>query len=118
MNVRQAIYILLKKNIWQNVNPSSSKLNAGFARVWKDPIKRTLKVEGYFRASTNLTTSDVLFVLPEGYRPSTTFAIPATFITTTTTAVYHVYVKPNGEITQELGSTVKEGMFSGTIGLA
>lgn len=125
MRIRDMLYMIMQKvkalsqkEEWLNLNPSSSNVNNGLLRAWRDPIKKTVRIEGYFSSTSNLTSSDILFVLPEGWRPSTTFGVPAMFTTNTATASYYVTVNQNGNVTQTLSSTTRMGFFSGTIDLA
>lgn len=79
-----------------------------------DEFTDTVRVRGYIYISTNISTSTVLFTAPEGYRPTSNFAI---FMELTmesgATVPYYGIIKPNGEITQSLGNTVQKIFIDG-----
>lgn len=53
---------------------------------------------------------EIIFQLPEGWRPSYTWGIPMMLTTDAGyTAAYYGTLATDGKITQNLGSTIREG---------
>ena len=85
----------------------------GTLRLTKDKATNTVRGYGYFRSSTDLTINTVLFNVPSGYRPKETYSIPMFLSTNSNVATsYFGFVNTEGNITQQLGGTIRSGFFS------
>lgn len=86
----------------------------GGLRLWKDPTTKTVRAYGYFRRSTDINTSTVIFNVPSEYRPTQTYELPMIISTSgNTTIAYHGNVQANGNIYQDVGSIIREGFIAG-----
>lgn len=81
----------------------------GFLRLFKDNSTNTVRGYGYFRRSTNIDSSTVIFTIPSGWRPSANWWVPVIISATTGVVAYHSTIKTNGEYTQDVGSVIREG---------
>lgn len=85
----------------------------GLLRLTKDKATNTVRCYGYFRSSTDIGISTVLFIVPSGYRPKEQRAVPM-YLTTGggITTSYYGYANTDGTIIQQLGASVRSGFFS------
>lgn len=91
---------------------ASSGITGGL-RLFKDKSTGTIRAYGYFRKSSNITQSDVIFQLPTGWRPSGGWEIPMFFWTSGgIAAAYYGILATDGTIKQSLGSTIREGYMT------
>ena len=74
-----------------------------------DPSTRTVRIRFNFAASANILTSDVLFTIPEAYRPSGTVYGSAFYQTSGGMSAYQCVLNSSGEIKQNLGNTIRSG---------
>lgn len=86
---------------------ATSEVEVGGRWVY-DPNTRTVRVYMYARSSSNITTSTVLANIPSGYRPSGNWGLYGMIKTTEATWGYYGRIDANGNITQQLGSIVRD----------
>lgn len=83
-------------------------------RLFKDPSSRTVRAYGYFRRSTNIDTNTTIFTVPEGYRPSGNYVLPAFMYSNGAGVAFSCTLySSNGIIQQKLGASVREGLVVG-----
>ena len=72
-------------------------------------------ISGFYRRTTDITTAEVLFTVPNGYRPSSTLSIPA-YVTNgnNVSLAFYVNIYADGTILQRAGNTMREVFFSGS----
>lgn len=90
----------------------STKLLRGNAWLVYDKASKTCRINFHFtvNADTTLTTSDILFTVPQKYRPNGNYGGMLIAITSANViASYYSRIEPSGNITQQLGATVTAG---------
>jgi len=90
----------------------STKLSRGDAWLVYDKASKTCRINFHFTANANTTLalSDILFTVPQKYRPDGNYS--GMLIATTSAniiASYYVKIDSSGNITQQLGATVTAG---------
>lgn len=97
-----------------DVSSQLSKLSSSLCFGIYDPVRSTVRLYIYARSSQNILQSDVLFTIPSKYRPKSNIGMPCICTTSSEyTAAYYAVVKTNGQIVQDLGSTLREIMIMG-----
>ena len=90
----------------------STKLSRGDAWLVYDKASKTCRINFHFTANANttLSLSDILFTVPQKYRPDGNYGGLLVAITNTNIiATYFVRIDSSGNITQQLGATVTAG---------
>ena len=100
-------------NATQTYIEASNGITGGI-RLWKDPNSKTVRAYGYFRRSTDITVNTDIFVVPDGYRPATEYALPCFLYTSGNAGVaFTASVYASGSVRQRLGATIREGIIVG-----
>ena len=89
---------------------AGSALTRGFCTCVKDHSTNTVRLHFYFGANQNLATSTYLFTIPSGYRP--TEEVSGVMMYTDASNVsgsYSCKLTTSGVITQNAGSTIRQG---------
>lgn len=88
-----------------------------FGRGTYDPNTNTVRIVVAARSTSDITTSTILATIPAGYRPPSNISIYGFFATSGGTAAYYGTANANGNITQSLGSSVREAFMYGEYSL-
>ena len=85
----------------------------GGLRLYKDFKSKTVRAYGYFRRNTDIGFTTPIFNVPEEYRPQSNWEIPMMLSTDSVYGVgYKGIIESNGNISQLLGSSVREGFIA------
>ena len=85
----------------------------GGLRLLKDKGTNTVRCYGYFRRSTDITSSTTIFTVPSGFRPAGNYSIPMFLSTSGNVNVgFYGVLTAQGVLTQALGNTIREGFVS------
>lgn len=112
---------LLKKTIYKilgRFGGTETYVNAengitGGIRLFRDNSTNTVRCYGYFRRSTDISSSTTIFTVPSGYRPYSGYAIPMfLYSSSNLCAGFYGIVNEQGVITQSLGNTIREGFIA------
>ena len=85
-----------------------------FGAVVKDTNSNTARLYMVARSTSNITPSSILAVIPDGYRPAVNTSLYGFFYNAGgVSAVYYGTAGSSGNITQALGSTIREVFLCG-----
>lgn len=99
------------------ITSATSGVDVGGRWVY-DPNTETVRIYMYAHSSSNITTSTVLANIPSGYRPSSNYGLYGLMKTTSDTRGYYGRIDANGNITQQLGSIVRDLCLFGEYSVA
>ena len=86
----------------------SAQVGTGSLYIKKDKLSRTIRGFGFLNSSTNVGTSQVLFTLPEGWRPYKSESIVVVYAASNgLLGLYYGAIGTNGNISQNAGSTLR-----------
>ena len=88
-------------------SPSSS-----LCRIVK--VGNVVHISGFYRRTSNITTTETLFTIPSGYRPSATVQLPSRLTDANNNISYYCNLYTDGTIRQMGGSAMREVFFCGT----
>ena len=87
-----------------------SALSRGFCHCYKDKACNTVRVHFYFNATQNINTSTYLFTIPSGFRPTEEISGVMMYTdSNSSSGAYSFKITTGGIITQNAGSTIRQG---------
>lgn len=90
----------LNSNIERFLGTASVTATSSLCVGYCDKTKNTCRIYFHLRSSGAIATNQILFTIPEGYRPSDNYAGIATIWTSEISFPYSVTISPDGKITQ------------------
>lgn len=110
LDVKALLTKILSRFGSDNTYVSASGTITGGLRLIKDKSTGTVRAYGYFRKTSNITTTETIFQVPSGWRPTTTWEIPMyLYVDGGTSASYFGSINSNGVVNQNLGSVIRGG---------
>ena len=99
------------------ITSATSGVDVGGRWVY-DPNTKTVRIYMYAHSSSNITTDTILANIPSRYRPSSNYALFGLIKTTGDTRGYYGRIETNGNITQQLGTIVRDLCLFGEYSVA
>lgn len=102
------------KSIRVALSSATSAITVTSAYLVSDPVRKTIRIYIAFRSASDISSSTTIVNIPSNYRPAGNMPLIGFFSTSSIYGVgFYGTCDANGNVRQNLGNTVREGILIG-----